>query len=104
MSIRDFDILLQLRLCKFCILDVFRNLPRSTLSERQLALISWGLRCLGISNVPSENTVKSVIDSVQYMCGVRTIRYKGAFGHIYFVNDLAMLIAQVLIAMFKYVC
>lgn len=45
--------------------------------------------------MPSESTVKSVVDSIQYTCGVKTIRYTGALGHVYYVNDLCALIAQV---------
>ena len=32
---------------------------------------------------------------LQKMCGVDSIKYKGALGHTYYVNNLAQIIAQV---------
>jgi hypothetical protein len=50
---------------------------------------------LGIDNVPSHNTMKELDTALQNACGIQTIRYAGPLGHIYYTNDLAGIIAQV---------
>ena len=51
--------------------------------------------CLGILQIPSDNVVKNLMQSLQFAYGVKTIRYEGALGHVYYANDLLALIAQV---------
>ena len=49
----------------------------------------------GVSHVPVESSIKSLIEGIQLLCGVTTKRYYGALGHIYYSNDIGVLIAQV---------
>lgn len=49
---------------------------------------------MGIHDVPSNFEVNRVVKTLQELCGVQSIRYEGALGHVYYVNDLAGLIAQ----------
>lgn len=50
---------------------------------------------MGIPHVPSEPTMKSIVERLQRLCGIKTYRCQGALGHIYFANDLLRLIGQV---------
>ncbi|RDX40509.1 hypothetical protein OH76DRAFT_1506754, partial [Lentinus brumalis] len=77
-----------------CILDVLRHIPRCAFSEKQNAVIHWALLAMGIKDLPSEYTMDRVTRVLQRIYGVSSIRYKGAMGHIYYVNDMAALIAQ----------
>ncbi|KAJ3967685.1 hypothetical protein EV361DRAFT_769198, partial [Lentinula raphanica] len=77
-----------------CILDLFRHLPRSIFSDAQMEVVTWALSAFGIDNVPSVSVMKSVDAYLQSLCGIRTIRYEGALGHIYYMNDLAGIIRQ----------
>ncbi|RDX50747.1 hypothetical protein OH76DRAFT_1463653 [Lentinus brumalis] len=77
-----------------CILDVLRHIPRCAFSEKQNAVIHWALLAMGIKDLPSEHTMDRVTRVLQRIYGVSSIRYKGAMGHIYYVNDMAALIAQ----------
>ncbi|KAI8983315.1 hypothetical protein BD414DRAFT_515805 [Trametes punicea] len=77
-----------------CVLDILRHLPRCAFSRRQNAAISWALHALGVKDIPSEYTLLQVNKSLQKLCGVSSIRYKGAMGHVYYMNDLAAIIAQ----------
>jgi hypothetical protein len=40
--------------------------------------------------------MKEIDTALQNSCGIQTTRYAGALGHIYYANDLAGIIAQVL--------
>lgn len=71
------------------------NLPRSVFSEKQLDLLMWLMQVNGVQNVPSVKMMKSYQAGLQKMCGVETIKYDGALGHTYYVNDLGAIIAQV---------
>ena len=59
------------------------HLPRSVFSQRQL------------DDVPSVKSMQTLNAMLQKMCGVDSIKYKGALGHSYYVNSLSQIIAQV---------
>jgi len=71
------------------------HLPRSVFSERQIDLLLWLLRVNNIDNVPSVKSVKRIEDTIQQLCGIRSIPYDGALGHRYYVNSLSDIIRQV---------
>jgi len=62
-----------------------------------MRVILWGMEVFGINGLPSVEVMKDIDQLLQSYCGVDTIRYEGAFGHVYYVNHLGKLIAQVLI-------
>lgn len=78
-----------------CILDVLRHLPRSLFSDAQMDIIRWGMEMFGVNNLPSSAVMKEIDEMLQLSCGIDTIRYKGPFGHTYYVNHLGSIIAQV---------
>ena len=55
---------------------------------------------LGVDNRPSLFVLKTIDTMLQAMCGIGSIRHKGPLGHVYYLNDLAALLAQVSIFMF----
>ncbi|KZP32183.1 hypothetical protein FIBSPDRAFT_1020441 [Athelia psychrophila] len=77
-----------------CVLDVMRHLPRASFTQRQNRIMHWGMAACGLPKIPSPYVVKNVQDILQSSCGIKTNRYMGAFGHPYYVNDLASIIAQ----------
>ncbi|KAK1221922.1 hypothetical protein PQX77_015250 [Marasmius sp. AFHP31] len=77
-----------------CTLDIMMHLPRSVFSTRQMDLFLWLLRINGVRDVPSTKTMKELNSNLQKLFGIQTYKYKGAFGHIYFVNSFADIIAQ----------
>lgn len=60
-----------------------------------MEIINWGLAMFGVDNLPSLDVMKDIDDALQDMCGIDTIRHKGPLGHVYYLNDLAAIIAQV---------
>lgn len=78
-----------------CVLDILRHVPRCAFSDRQNTVIHWALLALGVKDVPTQHAVDQVANSLQRYCGVASIRHEGALGHVYYVNDLAAIIAQV---------
>jgi hypothetical protein len=79
-----------------CILDILRHLPRSLFSDAQMDIISWGLRVFGIDDIPSVDVLKELDAELQEIYGINSIQYEGALGHVYYVNNLEEIIAQVL--------
>ncbi|KAG1784306.1 uncharacterized protein HD556DRAFT_1251521, partial [Suillus plorans] len=77
-----------------CTLDILMHLPRSVFSERQIDILLWLLRVNNVDDVPSVKSVKRIEDTIQRLCGIRSIPYDGALGHRYYVNSLADLIQQ----------
>jgi hypothetical protein len=71
------------------------HLPRSVFSERQIDILLWLLRVNNMDNVPSVKSVKHIKDTIQRLCGIRSIPYDGALGHRYYVNSLPDIIRQV---------
>ncbi|TFK20454.1 hypothetical protein FA15DRAFT_546087, partial [Coprinopsis marcescibilis] len=69
------------------------HLPRSTFREKQMDIIIWSHRMLG-RVVPSTRSMKRVEQMLQKLCGIPTLRYKGALGNVYYVNDMHRIIAQ----------
>lgn len=76
-------------------LDAIANIPRSGFSRQQMEIIFWFLKANGVSRIPSVRTLRSQNAVLHSMCGIRTLEYKGAFGHLYFINSLADIIRQV---------
>lgn len=58
-------------------------------------MFEWAIQSFGISKIPSEHTIKSIMNKLQNNYSVRTLHYQGALGHVYYANDLAQLISQV---------
>ncbi|KAG6847285.1 hypothetical protein H0H93_009072, partial [Arthromyces matolae] len=78
-----------------CILDIIRHIPRCAFSRRQNETIHWAVLALGIRNdFPSDRVMRGVDTALQDLCGIGSRRYKGAFGHVYYVNDIAAIISQ----------
>jgi hypothetical protein len=50
---------------------------------------------LGLKDLPSDRVMDDIDKALQNMCGIQSIRYSGKLGHVYYVNDLAAIIAQV---------
>ncbi|KAJ7260975.1 hypothetical protein C8J57DRAFT_1232533 [Mycena rebaudengoi] len=71
-----------------------RHVPRCSFSKKQNAAIHWAMLALGLKDLPSDRVMDDIDKALQKMCGVHSIRYSGKLGHIYYVNDLAGLIAQ----------
>ncbi|KAJ3009280.1 hypothetical protein NUW54_g2837 [Trametes sanguinea] len=69
-------------------------MPRCAFSVKQNTVIHWALSALGVKDVPSSDVTDRVLKTLQDICGVASIRYEGALGHIYYANDLAGIIAQ----------
>jgi hypothetical protein len=53
---------------------------------------------LGLKDLPSDRVMDDIDKALQKMCGAQSIRYSGKLGHIYYINDLAAIIAQVKIS------
>ncbi|KAJ7269484.1 hypothetical protein C8J57DRAFT_1435517 [Mycena rebaudengoi] len=77
-----------------CVLDILRHVPRCSFSKKQNAAIHWAMLALGMHDLPSDRTMDDIDKALQKMCGVQSIRYSGKLGHVYYVNDLAAIIAQ----------
>lgn len=71
------------------------HLPRSVFSEKQTELILWVLRVTGVNYVPSVKTLKDLQKRLQGIAGVESLECAGSLGHIYWVNDMRRIIAQV---------
>ena len=78
-----------------CVLDILHHVPRCAFSQKQNMVIHWAMLCLGIQKLPSERAMDEIDVILQKSCGVQSIRYSGALGNKYYVNDLAAIIAQV---------
>lgn len=78
-------------------LDILAHLPQSVFSETQLELLLWLLEINGVDNVPSVCVMKEEQKALQNLAGIDTRKYKGAFGHTYYVNDIGQIIAQVIV-------
>ncbi|KAJ7020784.1 hypothetical protein C8F04DRAFT_1213983 [Mycena alexandri] len=77
-----------------CVLDILRHIPRCSFSKKQNTAIHWAMLALGIKDLPSDRIMDDIDKGLQKMCGIQSIRYSGKLGHIYYVNDLAAIIAQ----------
>ncbi|KAF7329338.1 hypothetical protein MKEN_00195000 [Mycena kentingensis (nom. inval.)] len=77
-----------------CILDILRHVPRCSFSRTQNTAIHWAMQALGVQDLPSDRVMDDIDRVLQPLCGVESIRYTGKLGHIYYVNDLAAIIAQ----------
>ncbi|KIK60034.1 hypothetical protein GYMLUDRAFT_59756 [Collybiopsis luxurians FD-317 M1] len=77
-----------------CVLDVLQHLPHSTLSNSQLEVILWAIQVLGVPDVPSVASMKEVQKMLDAVCGVRTLQYHGALGHIYYTNSLEDIVSR----------
>ncbi|KAJ7062391.1 hypothetical protein C8F01DRAFT_1082891 [Mycena amicta] len=78
-----------------CVLDILRHVPRCAFSRTQNTAIHWAMNALGLRDLPSDRVMDDVDKILQPLCGIQSIRYSGKLGHIYYVNDLAAIIAQV---------
>lgn len=79
-----------------CVLDILRHIPRCSFSKKQNTAIHWAMLALGLKDLPSDRIMDDIDKALQKMCGIQSIRYAGKLGHIYYVNDLAAIIAQVM--------
>ena len=58
-------------------------------------IIMWAMELLKVDHLPSVSTLKDISSKQQEKVGIRTLRYEGALGNIYYANSLADTIAQV---------
>ncbi|KAJ3712456.1 hypothetical protein C8R42DRAFT_594627, partial [Lentinula raphanica] len=77
-----------------CVLDILRHIPRCAFSRKQNLAIHWAMVALGVPNLPSDRTMDDVDRELQKICGIQTHRYEGKLGHVYYINDIAGIIAQ----------
>ncbi|RDB16192.1 hypothetical protein Hypma_003108 [Hypsizygus marmoreus] len=77
-----------------CILDILRHVPRCAFSRKQNETIHWAMLALGVSDLPSDRVMDDIDRALQDLCGIESLRYKGALGHVYYSNDMAGIIAQ----------
>ncbi|KAK1226230.1 hypothetical protein PQX77_010812 [Marasmius sp. AFHP31] len=77
-----------------CTIDILMHLPRSVFSGRQLELFLWLLKINGIDGVPSVKSAKAHNERLQKLYGLQTFKYRGAYGHVYYVNSIGDIIAQ----------
>ena len=73
------------------------HLPCSVFSQCQLDLFLWLLKVNDMDDVPSVQSMQTLNAMLQKICGVDSIKYKGALRHTYYVNCLSQIIAQVCI-------
>ncbi|KAI0309831.1 hypothetical protein OF83DRAFT_1179167 [Amylostereum chailletii] len=77
-----------------CVLDILRHLPRSVFSDAQMEMILWAMAILGVNDLPSVSWLKDLSADLQEEYGIRTLRYQGALGHVYYANSIADQIVQ----------
>ncbi|KAJ7603162.1 hypothetical protein FB45DRAFT_1094845 [Roridomyces roridus] len=79
-----------------CVLDILRHIPRCSFSKKQNAAIHWAMSALGVHDLPSDRVMDDIDKALQPLCGIQSIRYSGKLmiNHVYYVNDLAAIIAQ----------
>ncbi|KDQ05660.1 hypothetical protein BOTBODRAFT_182352 [Botryobasidium botryosum FD-172 SS1] len=77
-----------------CVLDILRHIPRCAFSRKQNTAIHWAMMALGLEDLPSDRVMDGIDRSLQDLCGIQSLRYAGALGHIYYINDMAAIIAQ----------
>ncbi|VDB83188.1 unnamed protein product [Peniophora sp. CBMAI 1063] len=77
-----------------CVLDILRHVPRSAFSDKQNQVIHWALSVMGVADVPSDRSMKDITRVLQRLGGVRTLRFEGALGHVYYTNELSAIISQ----------
>jgi hypothetical protein len=66
-------------------------------SESELELMFWLLEVNGVENMPKIDKMKRFQEHMQRVAGFNSIKYEGALGNTYYVNDLGQIIAQVCI-------
>ncbi|KAL1692476.1 hypothetical protein GGG16DRAFT_51549 [Schizophyllum commune] len=77
------------------IYDVLRNVPRCAFSRKQIGAVRWAMSAAGLAETPpSDSKMDSVDRDLQEKCGIRSLRYEGKLGHVYYANDLAGIVAQ----------
>ncbi|TEB26579.1 hypothetical protein FA13DRAFT_1888971, partial [Coprinellus micaceus] len=76
-----------------CILDILHHVPRSMFSEHQMSVVGWSHQVMGLP-APSRRSMKRVEKLLQKLCGIQTLRYKGALGNVYYTNDICAMIAE----------
>ncbi|KAG6825018.1 hypothetical protein H0H92_005084 [Tricholoma furcatifolium] len=77
-----------------CILDILRHIPRSAFSRKQNEIIHWAMLALGVKDLPSDRTMDDIDRALQQICGIESLRFNGALGHIYYTNDFSAILAQ----------
>ncbi|KAF8492938.1 hypothetical protein JB92DRAFT_2835266 [Gautieria morchelliformis] len=66
----------------------------SVFSRQQVDIFLWMLKVNGIDDVPLGKSMKALNASMQHVCGIQSIKYNGALGHTYYVNNLVQIIGQ----------
>lgn len=59
------------------------------------------MNALGVDFLPSVVQLKDLNVHMQNVCGIRTLRYEGQLGHLYYVNSIADIVAQVCLRSFS---
>lgn len=77
-------------------MDLLDNLPRLRLSRDHMQLVLWVMKEAGARDVPSVYQLRNVQKNLKKSCaGIQTRRFRSDLGNIFYVNDLAQIIAQV---------
>lgn len=59
------------------------------------------MKSLGVGNLPSVAQLKDSNVRMQGYCGVKSIRYEGQLGHLYYANSIADIVSQVWFIIFR---
>jgi hypothetical protein len=78
------------------LVDLLDNLPRLRLSRNHLKLVLWVMKQAGAKDVPSVDQLRRVQANLKERCGaISTTRFRSDLGNIFYVNDLAQIVAKV---------
>lgn len=58
-------------------------------------MITWAMSSFGVQKIPNNNAIRAIMEKLQSFYSVMTTCFEGSLGHVYYINDLATLIAQV---------
>ncbi|KAJ8487998.1 hypothetical protein ONZ45_g14118 [Pleurotus djamor] len=73
--------------------ESYKRFP--SLSHQPIShLFLWLLKVNQVDDVPSVKKMVEINAELQKKCGIKTLKYSGAFGHKYYVNSLPDIIAQ----------
>ncbi|TFY52145.1 hypothetical protein EVG20_g10686, partial [Dentipellis fragilis] len=76
------------------LLDILDNLGRNRISDSLMQVFLWVLKEAGVHDVPSLYAFRQFQKSLRKCTGIPTHQSKSAHGNVFFMNDLATIVAK----------